>query len=92
MRKTIVIAGGTGFLGDYLVHFFQKQYSIVVLTRKESVAKNRVDYVHWDGKELGLERQALEPVRNPIEMHANWNIVAQKLQEQELRKKQQEKV
>ena len=35
----------------------------------------------WDGKEFGLEQQALEPVSNPIEMHANWNLVVQKLQE-----------
>tara|TARA_B100000767_G_C19774941_1_gene542045 strand:- start:4387 stop:5445 length:1059 start_codon:yes stop_codon:yes gene_type:complete len=34
----------------------------------------------WDGKELSLERQALEPLKNPIEMHSNWIIVAQKLQ------------
>ena len=34
----------------------------------------------WDGKELSLERQALEPVKNPIEMHSNWTEVAQKLQ------------
>jgi len=35
----------------------------------------------WDGKELGLERQALEPVRNPIEMHNNWTQVANRLQQ-----------
>ncbi|WP_211298236.1 cytochrome-c peroxidase [Polaribacter glomeratus] len=35
----------------------------------------------WDGKEFGLEKQALEPVSNPIEMHANWKNIAQKLQE-----------
>ena len=34
----------------------------------------------WDGKELSLERQALEPVRNPIEMHSKWINVAEKLQ------------
>ena len=34
----------------------------------------------WDGKELSLERQALEPVKNPIEMHANWEQVVLKLQ------------
>jgi len=33
----------------------------------------------WDGKELSLERQALEPVQNPIEMHANWEDVVVKL-------------
>ena len=35
----------------------------------------------WDGKELSLERQAFEPVRNPIEMHSKWTEVAKKLQQ-----------
>ncbi|MFT6959239.1 MAG: cytochrome c peroxidase [Polaribacter sp.] len=35
----------------------------------------------WDGKEFGLEAQALEPVSNPIEMHANWKKVADRLQQ-----------
>ena len=35
----------------------------------------------WDGKELSLERQALEPVRNPIEMHSKWTNIAQKLKD-----------
>jgi cytochrome c peroxidase len=35
----------------------------------------------WDGKEFGLENQALEPVSNPIEMHANWDTVIEKLQQ-----------
>lgn len=34
----------------------------------------------WDGKELSLERQALEPVRNPIEMHSKWTDIAQRIQ------------
>ena len=34
----------------------------------------------WDGKEFGLEKQAFEPVSNPLEMNANWQIVVQKLQ------------
>jgi cytochrome c peroxidase len=33
----------------------------------------------WDGKELSLERQALEPVQNPIEMHSDWDDVIAKL-------------
>ena len=46
-----------------------------------NLAWNFGDRFAWGGKELGLERQALEPVRNPIEMHANWTIVANKLQQ-----------
>jgi cytochrome c peroxidase len=34
----------------------------------------------WDGKDFTLENQALEPVSNPIEMHANWSAVAKRLQ------------
>lgn len=34
----------------------------------------------WDGKEFSLEKQALEPVSNPIEMHGNWENITKKLQ------------
>ena len=46
-----------------------------------NLAWNFSDRFAWDGKELGLERQALEPVKNPIEMHSNWDEVASKLQQ-----------
>ncbi len=36
---------------------------------------------NWDGSAFGLENQAFEPVRNPLEMHSNWKDVAIKLQE-----------
>ncbi len=45
-----------------------------------NLAWNFGDRFAWDGKELGLERQALEPVVNPIEMHSTWTQVAEKLQ------------
>jgi cytochrome c peroxidase len=35
----------------------------------------------WDGKEFGLEEQALEPVSNPIELHANWKKVTERIQQ-----------
>ena len=46
-----------------------------------NLAWNFTNKFAWDGKELGLERQALEPVKNPIEMHSNWRNVAEKLQQ-----------
>ena len=46
-----------------------------------NLAWNFTNKFAWDGKELGLERQALEPVKNPIEMHSNWANVAEKLQQ-----------
>ena len=46
-----------------------------------NLAWNFDERFFWDGRSLSVERQALEPVTNPIEMHANWTIVAKKLQE-----------
>jgi cytochrome c peroxidase len=46
-----------------------------------NLAWNFGDRFAWDGKELGLERQAFEPVRNPIELHGNWTEIANKLQQ-----------
>ncbi len=40
---------------------------------------NYDDFFAWDGKEFGLEGQALEPVENPIEMHNSWEEVVQRL-------------
>lgn len=46
-----------------------------------NLAWNFNDKFTWDGKELSLERQALEPVRNPIEMHSSWSNVTLRLQQ-----------
>lgn len=46
-----------------------------------NLAWNFDERFNWDGSEFGLEKQALEPVRNPIEMHSNWQTVAEKLQQ-----------
>ncbi|GAB5564873.1 MAG: cytochrome c peroxidase [Winogradskyella sp.] len=45
-----------------------------------NLAWNYNERFTWDGKELSLERQAEEPVQNPIEMHSNWNDVIERLQ------------
>ena len=46
-----------------------------------NLAWNFNDRFAWDGKELGLERQAIEPIKNPIEMHSDWGSVAAKLEQ-----------
>lgn len=54
MDRKIVIAGGSGFIGQYLADFFiAKGYDIVILSRAEtSTANNGVRYVKWDGATL----------------------------------------
>ena len=50
---TIVIAGGSGFIGRHLCRFFQKSgFQVVVLSRKPH-SSGADQAVHWDGKNLG---------------------------------------
>ena len=44
-----------------------------------NLAWNFDELFSWDGKEFSLEKQAFEPVSNPIEMHSNWKEVETKL-------------
>lgn len=55
MKKKIVIAGGSGFIGQYLASFLEaKGYSVTILTRsKASAAEGSVKYCYWDGETLG---------------------------------------
>ena len=55
--KTIIIAGGSGFLGNALeTHFTQLGYSVKILTRSPK-GNNEIK---WDGKTLGSWTQHLE--------------------------------
>lgn len=44
-----------------------------------NLAWNYNERFAWDGKELSLERQVLEPVSNPLEMNADWDEVIERL-------------
>ena len=45
-----------------------------------NLAWNYGERFNWDGKALSLERQAIEPIENPIELHSNWPNVVDRLQ------------
>ena len=48
--KTIIIAGGTGFLGKVLENYFSTEgYEIKILTRKPT----KENHIYWDAKTLG---------------------------------------
>lgn len=71
-RAKIILAGGTGFIGQSLIRYFGKAHSIVVLTRQNSERNNRYDhktespegfdtrYVYWDGRSQGEWTRELE--------------------------------
>lgn len=59
MNNTIVIAGGSGFLGQLLAECF-KENDIFILSRKKQISSERIKYVHWDGEHEGEWIQSLE--------------------------------
>ncbi len=59
--KKIILAGGTGFLGQLLSENFVKQdFEVVVLTRKHVEDQNGIRNVKWDGKTFGSWTGELE--------------------------------
>lgn len=57
----IVLAGGSGYIGEILiVHFKDVSNEIVVLNRSRDVAEGNVRYVRWDGKTKGAWMNELE--------------------------------
>ena len=66
INKKIILAGGTGFLGQEMTKYFGRENKIVILTRqvKEKTNRNNYDslseedlknvhYIKWDGKTTG---------------------------------------
>lgn len=59
--KKIVIAGGTGFLGQVLIDYFKsKCEEIVILSRNKYSSQGHVVYEQWDGKTYGAWTKHLE--------------------------------
>ncbi|MES2484792.1 MAG: TIGR01777 family oxidoreductase, partial [Bacteroidota bacterium] len=51
--KKLIIAAGTGFLGQVLArHFKDKAQQIVILTRGKAYTHANIKHVHWDAKTL----------------------------------------
>ncbi|QHL86577.1 TIGR01777 family protein [Nibribacter ruber] len=57
----IVLAGGSGFIGQLLTqHFTAIGDQVVILTRKPGASTNQVQHVYWDGATAGPWVQHLE--------------------------------
>jgi uncharacterized protein (TIGR01777 family) len=54
MSKRIVLAGGSGFLGQSLAKILLKRnYEVVVLTRSPREHRDGISEIHWDGEHIG---------------------------------------
>lgn len=59
--KKLIIAAGTGFLGQVLVNHFKNKFEeIVILTRGKSQIVNGIKYVNWNAKTLSGWESELE--------------------------------
>ena len=59
--KKLIIAAGTGFLGNVLIqHFKNKFEEIVILTRGKAEIKNQIKYVNWNAKSFSGWEKELE--------------------------------
>ncbi|WKB80255.1 TIGR01777 family oxidoreductase [Cellulophaga lytica] len=56
----LVIAGGTGFLGNELLDFYTSKFAeIIVLTRSKPYQAKNINYVQWDAKTIGTWHSCL---------------------------------
>ena len=61
MKPRIVLAGGSGFLGQALAKvLIGKGYEVVVLTRGAHREETAIRYLHWDGATLGDWSQSID--------------------------------
>jgi uncharacterized protein (TIGR01777 family) len=59
--KKLIIAAGTGFLGQVLVNHFKNQFEeIVILTRGKSQTKDGIKYVNWNARTFSGWEKELE--------------------------------
>jgi uncharacterized protein (TIGR01777 family) len=59
--KKLILAGGTGFLGQAIINRFNNSSTqIVVFTRGASRKEKNVSYLNWDGKTIGSWVNELE--------------------------------
>jgi NAD dependent epimerase/dehydratase family enzyme len=58
--KRIILAGGSGFIGQALAaHFLRSKWEVVILTRSPKKAEGDVREIQWEGRTLGPWRQEL---------------------------------
>jgi uncharacterized protein len=60
-KPKVVLAGGTGFLGQALCQHFEIQgYNVIVLSRRQLLNHGAITYLEWDGSSPGIWKEALE--------------------------------
>lgn len=60
-KSRVVIAGGTGFLGEVLSQYFSEHFDeVYVLTRMAHPGKGKIQFLEWDGRHTGPWMQVID--------------------------------
>ena len=60
-RAKVILAGGSGFVGVSLAHYLaEREYEVVILSRRPPKVGGPWRYVAWDARSLGDWRQELD--------------------------------
>lgn len=70
-QEKIILAGGTGFIGQSLANYFaNKNYRVIILTRNPDKYQsiNKINYVKWNGIDLDIWQKELEGAKAVINL------------------------
>src|SRR4051812_22236429 len=60
-KLRIILAGGSGFLGQVLAkEFAAKNYEVIILSRSPRPTAGAIRFVEWDGKTIGAWAKHLD--------------------------------
>jgi len=69
MKRRIILAGGSGFLGQVLAHWFcQRSWDVVVLTRSPKARQDGMREIAWDGETIGDWAHAIDGAEGVINL------------------------
>jgi uncharacterized protein (TIGR01777 family) len=69
MKNKIIVAGGTGFIGQWLCRLLlRKGYQVSVLTRSPSHQRGAISYLQWDSQTLGDWAKLLEDAKAVVNL------------------------
>ncbi|MBI1266132.1 MAG: TIGR01777 family protein [Cryomorphaceae bacterium] len=60
MKQTIILAGGSGLIGDAIVRSFGDSANLIILSRTEKKGTANVSYAKWNPKQGEIDQSILE--------------------------------
>jgi len=69
MKSRIILAGGSGFLGQSLAAYFEERgFEVIILTRSQGGPGMRGRHVVWDGRTIGHWMEELEGASSVVNL------------------------